>query len=345
MSARRIVLVTAVLCVLGAAACADPGTGPANPGAASPAAPPAVRADPSVVALVPDDIKARGSLVFATSAPSAPIVFFKEDNKTLTGYTIDLGNAIAATMGLRMDWQNVSFDSMLPGLAGGKYDGAMTSLSIEHERLRSVDFVSYYLSGGGFLIKKGSGIAVNSFEQLCGYRVAVKKGVSQLDALTKTNEHCAAGGKKPIEILQVPTDNALALAMQSDRADVGVADKPQALYMATQSQGNLCVVSTYQTPHSIAGIAVPKGSPLRPALRAAVNSLLKSGGYEQVSRAWGTGAAEAGATLSAEYQQVAAPWGVGPDGVVTESKIFTDPAAIPPGHSRYYYQSVRQGCA
>ncbi|WP_238155657.1 ABC transporter substrate-binding protein [Kribbella soli] len=333
-----------------AAACADPTTvsdaasTPGSTPASTAATVPVTKADPAVEALVPAALKQKGTLVLATNAPYPPLEYCKEDNKTLIGYDIDLGNAIGAAMGLKVEWKNISFDSIIPGLQAGKYDGGIAGFSIEHERLGTVDFVSYYLSGGGFLIKKGSGTKVGSFADLCGYRVAVQKGVSQVDALTDASKDCVAEGKKAITINQIPDQNVVVLNLASGRADVVVGDKPQVEYAAGHAEG-LCVVSTYQTGHSIAGIAVPKGKKdVTTALQAAINHLIENGDYAQISRFWNTGVAVEGATLSDQYQKVSAPWGVGPDGTVNKSLVFTDPAAIPPGHT-YYYQPIREGCA
>ncbi|MFD1543223.1 ABC transporter substrate-binding protein [Nonomuraea guangzhouensis] len=333
------------LTACGAPTGGSPATGGASATGSSPAAPPKIPAVPEVQALVPDKYKSSGELVFATNAPYAPLEFFKDDNKTLTGFDIDLGTAIAATMGLKARWENISFDSIIPGLQAAKYDVGMAGFSVEHERLDAMDFVSYYLSGGGFLIKKGSGIEVNAFDQLCGYRVAVQKGVSQVDAVTEASATCTKNGKKPVTVLQIPDQNVVVLTLQSGRADIAVGDKPQVEYAAAHSGNAMCVISTYQTSHSIAGIAVPKGNtPLLKALQASINSLIKSGGYAEIAKTWGTGVAVEGATLSADYEKVSAPWGVGPDGTVIESKIFTDPDEIKAGHT-YYFQPVMKGCA
>lgn len=331
--------------VLGVAvgACADPvPVSGANPAKGEP---PVVQAVPEVVAEVPKALQDKGHIVFATNAPYPPLEFFSEDNKTLTGFDIDLGNAIGAAMGLEVRWENISFDSIVPGLQAGKYDVGMAGFSIEHERLSTVDFVSYYLSGGGFLIKKGSGIEVGSFADLCGYRVAVQKGVSQVEALQDASDACTAASEDAINILQIPDQNVVTLTLQSGRADVVVGDKPQVSYAAGQSNGTMCVISTYQTGHSIAGIAVPKGNDqLRTALRDSINSLIDSGDYTAIGEIWDVGTPQQGATLSAEYEKVSAPWGVGRDGTVVESKIFTDPNGIQPGHT-YYYQPIVKGCA
>ncbi|MFI6680872.1 ABC transporter substrate-binding protein [Kribbella sp. NPDC050470] len=354
MSHRSRLLAAGLLLLTMAAGCADPTTvsdaastpdpTSGSTGPSAPATVPVTEADPEVEALVPAEMKKKGTLVFATNAPYPPLEYFKEDNKTLIGYDIDLGNAIGAAMGLKVEWKNISFDAIIPGLQAGKYDAGMAGFSIEHERLGTVDFVSYYLSGGGFLIKKGSGIKVGSFDDLCGYRVAVQKGVSQVDALVEASEHCVAEGKKAITVNQIPDQNVVVLNLASGRADVVVGDKPQVEYAAGHADG-LCVISTYQTGHSIAGIAVPKGKKdLTAALQASINHLIENGDYAQISKVWNTGVAVEGATLSDQYQKVSRPWGVGPDGTVNKSLVFTDPAAIPPGHT-YYYQPVREGCA
>ncbi|WP_020386836.1 ABC transporter substrate-binding protein [Kribbella catacumbae] len=290
---------------------------------------------------MPDALKKKGTLVLATNAPYPPLEYFDQDNKTLIGYDIDLGTAIGTAMGLKVEWRNISFDSIIPGLQAGKYDAGMAGFSIEHERLSTVDFVSYYLSGGGFLIKQGSGLKVGSFADLCGYRVAVQKGVSQVAALSDQSRKCQSSGRKPITILQFPDQNIVVLNLTTGRADVVVGDKPQVEYAAGHADG-LCVVSTYQTGHSIAGIAVPKGhQELAAALQAAIDHLIKTGTYARISTTWKTGVE--GAALSAEYRKISEPWGVGPDGTIERSLIFTDPAAIPAGHS-YYHQPVREGC-
>lgn len=303
---------------------------------------PSISADPAVVALVPASLKAKGEITFATNAPYAPLEYFDEDNKTLIGYDVDLGNAIASTMGLKAVWKNISFDSIIPGLQAGKYDVGMAGFSIEHERLEVLDFVSYYLSGGAFLIKQGSGVRAGSFDSLCGLRVAVQKGASQVDALEEASHACEQAGKPPARISQIADQNVVVLNLATDRVDVVVGDKPQMEYAARNTTG-VCVVATYQTNHSIAGLGVPKGHPeLLTVFQAAVNSLLRNGDYDRISAYWGTGAPQVGA-LTPEYVKTAASWGIGPDGTLKESKVFTDPASINEGH-HFYYQPINEKC-
>jgi polar amino acid transport system substrate-binding protein len=305
-----------------------------------------IEADPAIAKLLPREIRSRGELIIGTNAPYAPLEFFDDDNKTLVGFDIDIGDALGKVLGLDVTWKNTSFDSIIPGLSAKRYDIGIAGFSAERERLEVVDFVSYYLTGGGFLVKKGSGVEVNDFEDtICGHTAAVQKGVSQVERLRKAQDHCAATGK-PLKVLEIPDQNVVTLTLNSNRADVVVADKPQVEYAARHTGGKLCVTGTYRTAHSITGIAVPKRWPpeLNTALQKAVNKLIRTGEYQRIAKKWGVGVAGATDEVDSGYVKIARPWGVGPDGAVREAKIFTDPEQIDQSED-IFPQPIREGCA
>jgi polar amino acid transport system substrate-binding protein len=303
--------------------------------------------DPAIAKLVPQEIRDRGELIIGTNAPYPPLEFFAEDNKTLVGFDIDLGYALADVLGLKATWKNTGFDSIIPGLSAGRYDIGIAGFGVEPERLEVVDFIGYYLSGGGFLVKKGSGIEVNDFKDtMCGLRVAVQKGTSQVEKIHGAKEYCAANGKEPVTILEIPDQNVVVLTLASGRADVVSADKPAAEYAAKQSNGQLCMTGSYRTLHSIAGVAVPKRWPpeFNEALQQAVQKLIDSGEYQRIAEKWGTGVAGSQTEVSEEYHEISKAWGVGLDGAVKEAKIFTDPNEIDGGKD-IFPQPIREGCA
>ena len=342
---RTLLAALAVAAALLVSACGD------TEDAGGPAAEPATatigaKTDAAIAELVPAEIRERGELIIGTNAPYPPLEFFEEDNKTLVGFDIDIGDAIGKVLGLDVTWKNTSFDSIIPGLKAGRYDIGIAGFSAERERLEVVDFVGYYLTGGGFLVKQGSGIAVNDFkDSICGYRVAVQKGVSQVDKLKKAVEYCEASGKDPVTILEIPDQNVVVLTLTSGRADVVVADKPQVEYAARQTGGKLCVTGTYRTTHSITGIAVPKRlSAFDEALQKAVQNLIDTGAYQKIAKKWGIGLEGATDEVADDYARIAEPWGVGPDGAIREAKVFTEPDQIEPGED-IFPQPIREGCA
>jgi len=341
---RGLLVALSAVAALAVAACGEDDKSAA--GAKPAGTPTAGLEDQAIAKLVPEEIKRRGELIIATNAPYAPLEYFDEDNKTLIGFDIDIGYAVGKVLGLKTTFKNTSFDSIIPGLKAGRYDIGIAGFSAERERLAVVDFVSYYLTGGGFLVKKGSGIEVNDFkEKMCGLRVAVQKGVSQVERIKKADEYCRSRGKEPVEKLEIPDQNVVVLTLTSDRADVVVADKPQVEYASKQSDGKLCVTGAYRTAHSITGIAVPKRlSEFDPALQKAVNKLIESGEYQRIAKKWGVGVKGAVGEVAKDYAKIAEPWGVGPDGSVKESKVFTDAKQIDPSED-IFPQPIKEGCA
>ncbi len=58
-----------------------------------------------------------------------------------------MAKALASVMGLRRASRTSPFDSIIPGLAAGKYDLGMSSFTDTKEREKTVDFVTYLQAG------------------------------------------------------------------------------------------------------------------------------------------------------------------------------------------------------
>ena len=83
---------------------------------------------------------------------------------TVIGMDADLAKAIAQLMGLTPNVQNVTFDSIIPGLAAGKYDLGMSSFTDTKEREKTVDFVTYLTAGTSFYVKADGGPDLTSLD-------------------------------------------------------------------------------------------------------------------------------------------------------------------------------------
>ena len=70
---------------------------------------------------------------------------YLDDNGTLAGFEIDLGDALCEKAGLECEWVANEWDSMIPNLVGGNYDLIMAGMSITDERKQTIDFsMDYY---------------------------------------------------------------------------------------------------------------------------------------------------------------------------------------------------------
>ena len=135
-------------------ACGGSSSSGGSSASGSAAALPTVSADATLASQVPANIKSSGKLTFGTDASYAPNEFIAEDGSTIVGVDVDLGNAIAARLGLQGQWSNANFDSLIVGVTNGKYDSSMSSFTINPEREKQVNMISYFNAGTQWAVAK-----------------------------------------------------------------------------------------------------------------------------------------------------------------------------------------------
>ena len=244
-----------------------------------------VAKDPTIAAEVPKEIASKGTLTVAADATYPPDEYIAPDGKTVIGMDPDLAKAIGQVLGLKTEVKNVTFDSIIPGLAANKYDLGMSSFTDTKEREATVDFVTYLTAGTSLYVKKGDS-AVTSFSDLCGKSAAVEKGTIQADAIAEQSKKCKASGKDAVDLQVLPDQNAANLAISSGRAEVGAADTPVAVYIAEQSNGQFEVVGQPVPPEPY-GIAIPKDNGMAQPVLDAVKAVIADGTYKKILDYWG----------------------------------------------------------
>ena len=261
-----------------------------------------VQPDPAAVALLPASYKEKGELSVAMDLHYPPTTFLAEDNTTPIGLNPDVARLVAKKLGLKLQFVNTSFDTIIPGLEGGRYDFTATSMSPTPERLKVLDMIDYFNAGVSVAVAAGNPLGLSN-DNLCGKNIAVTKGSNaQLKHLPNVSEWtCTSKGKPAINGITLPNVQEALTQLASKRVDGVFYDTP-ALVWAQKQQPNAIAVLTPQvdtrTEH-IVTVALKKGSPLTPALHAAVQSVLDSPEYQKSLSNWGlTGAGVTDAKLN-----------------------------------------------
>jgi polar amino acid transport system substrate-binding protein len=240
----------------------------------------------AIAAQVPAAIKSKGTLNVATEAQYAPNEFIAPDGHTVIGMDADLTKAIASLMGLKVKLIDSNFETIIPGLAAGRYDLGVSSFTDTKEREKTVDFVTYFQAGITFYALTSATAVVNNVNDLCGKSVALEKGTTEQEEATAQSKKCTKEGKKAVKLLVFPGQNPVNLAVADGRAEMGMADSPVAEYQIKQSGGKfkqLCRCYGF-APY---GIAVPKKSGLAQPILAAVKELMSNGTYTAILTRWG----------------------------------------------------------
>lgn len=219
-----------------------------------------------------EQIKASGTIKIATEGAYPPFNFYK--GKVLTGFEVDLANAMAKQMGLKVEWIAQPFDSLLIGLAQNRYDFVIASHGITPERAKAVDFSNpHYCSGGAIVAKVGG---PKTPADLKGKVVAVQVGTSYLD-----NVRRVAGVK---EIKTYPKDTDALQVLMAGRVNAWVTDRFVALEAVSKNPKAGIKVGQLLFQEELA-MAVTKGNTsLRTGLNTSLATLQKNGTYAKISK-------------------------------------------------------------
>ncbi|MEO3854973.1 ABC transporter substrate-binding protein [Acrocarpospora sp. B8E8] len=225
------------------------------------------------------------TLVAAADPSLVPYNFLDDDGATWKGLNVDLAAALGEKLGRTITFENVAFDSIIPGLTSGRYDLALTGMFDTKEREKQVDFVDYITSKNNFLMKTSFAKDIQGFDDLCGVTVGIPSGALEGQYLDEASKKCVSGGKPKITVNEYKDLSATLLALTSDRIEVTPNDSAANAYAMTRQQG-LKVTGGYATDGYFAA-AFPKNSALTQEVRDAFAAIIKDGAYGRILQTWG----------------------------------------------------------
>jgi polar amino acid transport system substrate-binding protein len=271
------------------AACGDDGG--EGGGTATTAAAPAV--DQALADKVPAAVKSDGKILIGTDSSYAPNEFLDTDGKTVIGFDVDLFNAVAAKLGLTTEWQSAVFDAIIPGIQSGKYEAGVSSFTINDERKKQVNMVSYFNAGTQWGTKAGNPNGVQP-DDACGKKVAVQTGTVQDtdDVSSKRQQACKSAGKPAITIDRYQRQDQATAAVVSGKDDAMLADSPVIAYAVKQTNGQLELLGDIYDAAPYGYVVNKDQADFAEALAGAVAALVSDGTYQQILTKWGV---EAGA--------------------------------------------------
>jgi len=247
-----------------------------------------LRKSEAAAALLPDDVKASGTIRLGGAVGAPPGAYYPEGKKEITGLDVDLADAVAAVLGLKVQREDAAFETILPALGSGKYDVGTGNFGVTTARLKTVDFVTYVDDGQGFAVRSDNTAlnTVTDLVQLCGLTIGTGAGTTFEATLNAKKDVCEQAGKKPYEVKAFSENGAVLTGLQQNRFDVVMSTINGLRYQAAQPAAKIRFLGEF---HRLdVGFAFKKGSPLTPAFQAAVNELIKDGTYQKILAKWGT---------------------------------------------------------
>ena len=201
------------------------------------------------------------------------------ENGEPVGFDIDLMREVGRRAGFTPEFQNVTFDGIVPGLGNNLYDAAISAMTITPEREESIDFSAPYINADQSLLVLADS-DIRSVDDLVGTVVGVQLGTT---GAAQAEEYQAAGQIGEVRTFDTIEDAFGAL--ENGQVDAVINDLPVSQARAAQSDGRLEIVETIPTGEQY-GIAFPTGSELIEPTNQALEQIKQDGTYAEIYEKW-----------------------------------------------------------
>ncbi|HEY9635642.1 MAG TPA: ABC transporter permease subunit [Coleofasciculaceae cyanobacterium] len=220
--------------------------------------------------------KAQKTLKVATE-PAFPPMESQAKGGELEGFDIDLMKAIGKAGGFEVKFQSLPFDGIIPALQAKTVDAAISSMTINAERSKTISFSRPYFKAGLAIAIKANNKDVTSLDSLKNKNIAVQIGTT------------GAAEAKKIPGAKIRTFDSAPLALQellNGNVDAVINDAPVTLYAINSNNLNGLKIVEQLLTEEYYGIATSKNSPNLEAINKGLTTLLGNGTYEQIYQKW-----------------------------------------------------------
>ena len=251
---------------------------------ASPSAPTASAGPTSeLAAKVPDKIRAQGYLNVGIDPNYPPMEYL--DRGEAVGADLEIMRAIGEELGLEVRFSEDAYALLVPGVAAGRFDAALSALSVDENDLQNANMVTYFRTGSQLAVRPP---AKKRFGQknLCGRKVTVLDGSVQYSQLVERSANCVENERKEIRIVTYEAQEPATQAVLARKAYGTLADAPVIQRAVAQSNGAL-VANGRKFDIAPYGIAVARQrKQLAKAIQAALQKMIDDGTYLQILDTW-----------------------------------------------------------
>ncbi|MET0705800.1 MAG: ABC transporter substrate-binding protein [Tardiphaga sp.] len=237
----------------------------------------------AAVELPPEIVKA-GSLKVAIVPNYPPMEFKDPATGALSGFDVELGEALGRKLGIKFAWQETSFDQMMPAISTGRVDAILSGMTDMASRQDAATFVDYLRNGPLFFVQNSRAAEFKEMTALCGKKV----GASRRTAMPKLIEAWSTANCASNPIVYVGTEGSADARTQlrQGRIDAAVQGGETLPYIMDLEPGVYVPVGkVFATQFT--GLALPvKEKALQQAVAEALDALIADGTYKALLTKW-----------------------------------------------------------
>lgn len=202
---------------------------------------------------------------------------FEEGGKQ-TGFDLELAQALADKMGVKLQVDNITFSDLIPAVKENRVDAIMSGMEVTDARMKDLTFTDPYFAKAGYsILVMKDGNEIHGWDDLKGKVVGTQAG-------TRHAEISIDFGAERVQSF-TDKDNVLK-ALKEKTVQAIVIDTPVAMYYMQHDQAVKTVGDPVISKGGLA-IGVKKGNTeLQKELNQALAAVKQDGSYEKMYQKW-----------------------------------------------------------
>jgi polar amino acid transport system substrate-binding protein len=206
-----------------------------------------------------------GTLLVGTDTPFPPFEIGQPPD--ISGYDIEVMDAIAENLELEVEYQDTGFDTIFRDVANGQFDITAAATTITPERQEKVTFSDpYYEAQQALLVPEGSDIATTA--DLGGAVVGAQDGT--------TGETYANDETDASEVRGFPEGPDAVAALRNGQVEAVIIDQPVAVD-ALENIGGVTIAEEIPTNELYGFAMAPSNTALADAVNGALTTIKEDG--------------------------------------------------------------------
>jgi polar amino acid transport system substrate-binding protein len=233
---------------------------------------------------LPPEIAKAGSIKVAIVPNYPPMEFRDPATSTLTGFDVELGEALGRKLGVKIAWQETSFDQMMPAIATGRVDAILSGMTDLASRQDTATFVDYLRSGPRFFVQQSRAAEFKDVAALCGKTVGASRRTSFPKHIADWSDaHCDGN---PIKFVGTEGSADARTQLKQGRVDAAVQGGETLPYVMDLEPGAYVPVGDVFAIQ-FTGLALGvKDKALQQAIAEALDGLIADGSYRALLAKW-----------------------------------------------------------
>jgi polar amino acid transport system substrate-binding protein len=226
----------------------------------------------------------KGVIIAAINPTVAPIQYINDDGE-IVGLDVDLGNAIAARLCLKMQFQSTQFATMIPILKEGRIDLINSFMFYTPERASQVLMVPYGASSYAIVASKKNTDTITGLDYFSGKPFATELGTVDYQDAKAASEALVKAGKPAIDLRTFGTYADVLQALSAGQVAGAIIGVEQAVYYQKKGANFFRIAVSGLEPHAEA--LAFKDPAMAEAVIKVMNEMKADGSFDKIFEPYG----------------------------------------------------------